>query len=70
MTCNASNVETSVVGPFSSGPIVMTTLLALAIAFAIDSGSWKLDSTALRRFNSSLDMICGFDALAIHISSV
>lgn len=35
-----------------------TTLLALPIALAIDSASWKVDSTALRRFDSSLDMIC------------
>ena len=48
---------TSEVGPFSPGPI-MTTVLALPIALAIDSASWKVDSTALRRFDSSFDMIC------------
>ena len=50
-------------GPFSAGPIVTTTLLAFPIALAIDSAPWKVDSTALRRFESSLDMICGVDAI-------
>lgn len=36
-----------------------TTLPAFPIALAIDSASSKVDSTALRRFDSSLDMICG-----------
>lgn len=57
MTCKASDGVTSVVGPFPDGPIVTTTLLALPIALAIDSALSKLDSTALRRFDSSLEMI-------------
>lgn len=52
---------TSVVGPFSEGPIVTTTLLAFPIALAIASASWKTDSTALRRFDSSFDRIYGVD---------
>lgn len=58
MTCKASEMVTSVVGPSSPGPIVTTTLLAFPIAFAIDSASLKFDSTAFRRFDSSLDIIC------------
>lgn len=53
---------TSAVGPFSVGPIVTTTLLAFPIALAMDSESWKEDSTALSRFDSSFDMICGGDS--------
>lgn len=64
ITCKASDVETSLVGPFSAGPIVTTTLPAFPIALAIDSALLKLDSTALRRFDSSLDKICGYDAKA------
>lgn len=64
MTWKASDVETSLVGPSSVGPIVTTTLPAFPIALAIDSALSKLDSTALRRFNSSLDKICGYDAKA------
>ena len=59
MTCAASDMVTSLVGPFSAGPIVTTTLLALPMALAINSASLKVDSTALRRFDSSFDMICG-----------
>lgn len=44
-------------GPFSAEPIVTTTLLAFPMALAIDSASWKVDWTALRRFKSSFDMI-------------
>lgn len=51
-------------GPSSVGPIVTTTLPAFPIALAIDSALSKLDSTALRRFNCSLDKICGYDAKA------
>jgi hypothetical protein len=63
ITCNASDGETSDVGPFSVGPIVTTTLLAFPIALAIDSVSLKVDSTALRRLDSSFDMICGGDVI-------
>lgn len=52
-------------GPFSPRPIVTTTLLALPIALAIDSASSKVDSTALRRFDSSLDMIYGEKGLVL-----
>lgn len=38
-----------------------TTLLAFPIALAIVSASWKTDSTALRRFDSSFDRIYGVD---------
>lgn len=58
ITCRASDVVTSVVGPFSVGPIVTTTLVAFPIAFAMVLASLKLDSTALSRFDSSFDMIC------------
>lgn len=65
MTSAASDVVTSVAGPFSAGPTVTTTLLALPMALAMDSASWKVDSTALRRFDSSLDMICGGDGVGV-----
>lgn len=54
----ASETVTSEVGPFSAGPMVTTTLLAFPIAFAIDSASSKVESTAFSRFDSSEDMIC------------
>lgn len=38
-----------------------TTLLAFPMALAMASASWKTDSTALRRFDSSFDMIYGVD---------
>lgn len=58
MNCRASDVVTSVVGPFSPGPIVTTALVAFPIAFAMASGSWKVDSTALRRLDSSVEITC------------
>lgn len=53
MTWRASEVVTSEVGPFSKEPIVTTTFEALPMALAIDSASWKVDSTALSRLDSS-----------------
>ena len=56
MNCRPSNVVTSSVGPFSLGPMVITAFVAFPIAFAMASGSWKVDSTALRRLDSSVEI--------------
>lgn len=58
MTSKASDVVTAVVGPFSAGPIVTTTFAAFPIALAMDSASWKGDWMALKRFDSSVEIIC------------